>query len=222
MGQIIEKIAVSRGHQIVWKKNRATTYESFQGADVAIEFSVPEMAEEHLTWCLSQNIPVVCGTTGWLSAYDRVAENFIQKKGSLIYASNFSLGVTIFFELNRKLAQMMSSHSDYTVQLKEMHHTQKLDAPSGTALSLANDILKNSKYTSWKLGATHDDTLGIEAERVGQVPGTHFVTYHSEIDSICIKHEAHNRNGFALGSIIAAEWLIDKKGVFTMKDVLGL
>jgi 4-hydroxy-tetrahydrodipicolinate reductase len=222
MGQIIEKIAVSRGHEIVWKKNRTTTYDSFQEADIAIEFSVPEMAVEHLEWCLSQKVPVVCGTTGWLSDYERISEKFTNEKGSLIYASNFSLGVNIFFELNRKLAQMMSPYPEYSIQLKEIHHTQKLDAPSGTALSLANDVLSATKYTSWKLGETNEETLGIDAERIGQVPGTHYVTYKSEIDTISIMHEAHNRNGFALGAVIAAEWLFNKKGVFTMKDVLSL
>ena len=222
MGHIIEQLAVERGHQIVWKKQRTTQYDSFEGADIAIEFSIPEKAVEHLEWCLEKKIPVVCGTTGWLAAYEQIAEKYKREGGSLIYASNFSLGVNIFFELNQKLAEMMSPHAAYKAQIKEIHHTQKLDAPSGTGLTLAKDVIKQKKYKDWKLGETTADTLGIIAERTGQVPGTHEVSYQSEIDTISIVHEAHNRTGFALGAVIAAEWLQNKKGVFTMKDVLGL
>lgn len=222
MGHIIEQIATERGHEIVWKKQSTTPYDSFEGADVAIEFSIPEKAVEHLEWCLDNKIPVICGTTGWLAEYERISEKFSTQNGSLIYASNFSLGVNIFFELNRKLAEMISPYKDYTAQLREIHHTQKLDAPSGTALSLANDILDKTSYNQWKLGETDGQTLGIVAERIEQVPGTHYVTYSSDIDSISIMHEAHNRKGFALGAVVAAEWLVNKEGVFSMKDVLGL
>lgn len=221
MGKTIEALAIQRGHTIVIKTSQIDNVNITQ-ADVAIDFSIPEAAFHNISTCFNNNIPVVSGTTGWLKQFDTAVNLCHEKKGAFIYASNFSLGVNLFFELNSKLAQMMSQFEDYKVDIEEIHHTQKLDAPSGTAITLAEDIITNQKhYTKWSL---EDETraLPIEAKRIENVPGTHIVTYKSDIDTITIEHEAHNRNGFALGAIVAAEWLIDKQGVYTMKDVLNL
>ena len=221
MGKVIEQIALERGHTIVLKKRSSDGYEGLENADVAIDFSVPTSAVNHISECLNNNIPIISGTTGWLEDYDKMVDLCNQKNGSFIYGSNFSLGVNIFFELNKQLAKMMQNLKLYNVSMEEVHHTQKLDAPSGTAISLANDIIKNSNYTNWSL--TKDDTnLFIDAKRIENVPGTHSVFYDSKVDQIEIKHTAHSREGFALGSVIAAEWIKDKKGVYTMKDVLGI
>ncbi|HUH51417.1 MAG TPA: 4-hydroxy-tetrahydrodipicolinate reductase [Flavobacterium sp.] len=222
MGQVIQKIAQERGHEIVVQKSIHDNYDGLEHADVAIDFSAPDSAVAHISECLNRGIPIVSGTTGWLAHYDQMTQLCKDKNGSFIYGSNFSLGVNLFFLLNENLAKLMKSFDAYDVHLHEAHHTQKLDAPSGTAISLANQIIKNSDYTSWELGATKGHTIGITADRIENVPGTHSVTYKSPIDEIEIKHTAHNREGFALGAIIAAEWLIGKKGVFSMKDVLGL
>ena len=221
MGKVIEKIALERGHTIVLKKSSADSFEGLENADVAIDFSVPNSAVSHITECLNKNIPVICGTTGWLNDYDKMQALCKEKNGSFIYGSNFSLGVNVFFELNRQLAKMMHNLKQYKVTMEEVHHTQKLDAPSGTAISLANDIIQNSDKTNWSLGK-EENSIYIDAKRIENVPGTHSVFYDSEVDQIEIKHTAHSREGFALGSIIAAEWLLGKKGVFTMKDVLGI
>ncbi|WP_430400259.1 4-hydroxy-tetrahydrodipicolinate reductase [Flavobacterium sp.] len=221
MGKVIEQIALERGHTIVLKKRSSDDFEGLENADVAIDFSVPKSAVNHISECLNNNIPIISGTTGWLEDYDKMVDLCNQKNGSFIYGSNFSLGVNIFFELNKQLAKMMQNLKQYNVSMEEVHHTQKLDAPSGTAISLANDIIKNSNYTNWSL--TKDDTnLFIDAKRIENVPGTHSVFYDSKVDQIEIKHTAHSREGFALGSVIAAEWIKDKKGVYTMKDVLGI
>ena len=221
MGKVIEQIALERGHTIVLKKRSSDDFEGLENADVAIDFSVPKSAVNHISECLNNNIPIISGTTGWLEDYDKMVDLCNQKNGSFIYGSNFSLGVNIFFELNKQLAKMMQNLKLYNVSMEEVHHTQKLDAPSGTAISLANDIIKNSNYTNWSL--TKDDTnLFIDAKRIENVPGTHSVFYDSKVDQIEIKHTAHSREGFALGSVIAAEWIKDKKGVYTMKDVLGI
>lgn len=225
MGKTIEKLALEKGHEVVFVSGRNTDFSGLELADVAIEFSVPEAAFQHITKCFEMEIPVVSGTTGWLAQYDEALKICQQRNGSFIYASNFSIGVNIFFELNRKLAEMMSAHNAYRVSMEEIHHTQKLDAPSGTAISLANAIVENTRYANWHLGKTaekEEKSIPIEAKREGDVKGTHIVKYQSEIDTISIAHEAHSREGFALGSILAAEWLIGKKGVFSMKDVLGL
>jgi 4-hydroxy-tetrahydrodipicolinate reductase len=221
MGQVIERIALERGHTIVLKKTSSNTFNGLENADVAIDFSVPNSALSHISECLNKNIPVVSGTTGWLDDYDKIVTLCNQKQGSFIYGSNFSLGVNIFFELNKQLAKMMQNLKQYNVSMEEIHHTQKLDAPSGTAISLANDIIQNSEYTNWSL-KKEEHTIYIDAKRIENVPGTHSIFYDSEVDQIEIKHTAHSREGFALGSIIAAEWLLGKKGVFTMKDVLGI
>lgn len=222
MGQVIEKIALERGHTIVLKKSIGDSFEGLQNADIAIDFSVPDAAVSHISECLIKNIPVISGTTGWLDNYDKVIELCNSKKGSFIYASNFSLGVNIFFELNDYLAKMMSNLKQYNVSMEEIHHTQKLDAPSGTAISLAKGVIENSEYTNWTLEKPKNNELHIDAKRIENVPGTHSVFYDSEVDQIEIKHTAHKREGFALGAVIAAEWLAGKKGVFTMKDVLGI
>lgn len=222
MGKVIEKIALERGHEIVLRKGSSDTFEGITNADVAIEFSVPNSAVSHISECLNQNVPVISGTTGWLEKYDEMVHLCQEKKGSFIYASNFSLGVNIFFELNNYLAKMMKNLTDYKVSMEEIHHTQKLDAPSGTAISLANGIIENTDYVNWTLENPTDNQIYIYAKRIENIPGTHSVFYDSKVDQIEIKHTAHSREGFALGSVIAAEWLIGKKGVFTMKDVLGI
>lgn len=222
MGKVIEKVALERGHEIVLRKSSSDTFDGLDQADVAIDFSVPASAVENISACLQHNIPVVCGTTGWLHDYDKMAELCQQKQGAFLYGSNFSLGVNLFFELNRKLAQLMAPHAQYRVSMEEIHHTQKLDAPSGTAISLANDIVALTKLNGWALNAAQPDELAITAKRIEHVPGTHSVFYDSDVDQIEIKHTAHSREGFALGSVIAAEWIIGKTGVFSMKNVLEL
>jgi 4-hydroxy-tetrahydrodipicolinate reductase len=222
MGQTIERIAIERGHEIVLKKDEFNTYEGLSNADVAIDFSIPAAAVDNISNCFQANVPVVSGTTGWLDRYDEMVTLCAEKKGAFLSSSNFSLGVNIFFELNEYLAKMMSKFDSYRVDMEEIHHTQKLDAPSGTAISLAKGVIENSDYTNWTLDKPKENEIHIEALRIADVPGTHTVTYHSNIDEIEIKHTAHNRDGFALGAVIAAEWIVGKQGVFTMKDVLDL
>jgi 4-hydroxy-tetrahydrodipicolinate reductase len=222
MGQVIERIALQRGHEIVLRKDRTNTYDGLSNADVAIEFSVPTAAVSNLSNCFNANVPVISGTTGWLSHYTEMEALCLEKKGALISSSNFSLGVNIFFELNAYLSKMMSKFDSYQVTMEEIHHTQKLDAPSGTAISLAKDIIENSSYSNWTLEDAKNNEIHIEAKRIENIPGTHTVNYNSIVDAIEIKHTAHNREGFALGAVIAAEWIVGKKGIFTMKDVLNL
>jgi 4-hydroxy-tetrahydrodipicolinate reductase len=222
MGKVIEKIALERGHEIVLRKDSSDTFEGITKADIAIDFSVPTSAVSHISECLNQNVPVISGTTGWLENYDEMVHLCQEKNGSFIYASNFSLGVNIFFELNNYLAKMMKNLKDYNVTMEEIHHTQKLDAPSGTAITLAEGVIKHTDYSNWTLETPISNEIRIDAKRIENVPGTHSVFYDSEVDQIEIKHTAHSREGFALGAVVAAEWLVGKKGVFTMKDVLGL
>lgn len=222
MGKVIERIALERGHEIVMKKSSADTFDGLEDADAAIDFSIPDAAVGNITACLERNIPVISGTTGWLEKYHDMAELCEQRNGAFIYGSNFSLGVNVFFELNTYLAKMMGKLKEYKVSMEEVHHTQKLDAPSGTAITLAKDIIAHSDYSSWAIGNPKEDEIFIDAQRVEGVPGTHTVSYNSNVDSIEIKHTAHSREGFALGAVIAAEWLVGKKGVYSMKDVLGL
>ena len=222
MGKVIEKIALQRGHEIVMRKSSNDSFNGLENADVAIDFSVPNSAVTNISTCLNQGIPIVSGTTGWLDEYETMVSLCQKQNGAFIYGSNFSLGVNIFFELNDYLAKIMSKFNQYQVEMEEIHHTQKLDAPSGTAISLAKGIINNSHYQNWVLENPKMDEILIDAKRIENVPGTHSVIYNSEVDSIEIKHIAHNREGFALGSVIAAEWLLEKKGVFTMKDVLNL
>jgi 4-hydroxy-tetrahydrodipicolinate reductase len=222
MGKVIEKVALSRGHQIVLRKTSSSSFEGLENVDVAIDFSIPDAAVGNIMSCFDTNVPVICGTTGWLSQYDEMVTLCKVKNGAMIYASNFSLGVNLFFEMNTYLAKLMSKFDQYKVRMEEIHHTQKLDSPSGTAITLANDIINQSQYTNWALENANANEVLINAKRIENVPGTHAVIYDSEIDSIEIKHIAHSRAGFALGAVIAAEWIIGKKGVFSMKDVLEL
>lgn len=222
MGQVIERIATERGHEIVLKKDEFNTYEGLSNADVAIDFSVPMAAVDNISSCFHAKVPVVSGTTGWLEHYDEMEALCKELNGGFISSSNFSLGVNIFFGLNEYLAKLMAPFDSYKVEMEEIHHTQKLDAPSGTAISLAKGVIENSSYTNWTLEEAKENEIHIEAKRTGTVPGTHTVTYNSVVDSIEIKHTAHNREGFALGAVIAAEWLAGKHGIFTMKDVLNL
>jgi 4-hydroxy-tetrahydrodipicolinate reductase len=221
MGQTIERIALERGHEIVLKKDEFNTYEGLSNADVAIDFSIPTVAVSNISSCFHANVPVISGTTGWLDHYDEMVALCAAKNGAFISSSNFSLGVNLFFELNEYLAKMMSKFDSYKVDMEEIHHTQKLDSPSGTAISLAKGVIENSTYTKWTLDNPQANEIHIEAKRIEDIPGTHTVTYNSVVDSIEIKHTAHNRDGFALGAVIAAEWIIGKQGVFTMKDVLA-
>lgn len=222
MGQVIEKIALQRGHEIVVRKSIEDSFDGLENADVAIDFSAPDAAVENISAALNLSIPVISGTTGWLNDYEKMVQLCNEKKSALISSSNFSLGVNIFFELNSYLAKIMSKFKDYNVGIEEIHHTQKLDAPSGTAISLAKGIIENSDYKNWTLENPKSDVILIDAKRIENVPGTHSVTYNSNIDLIEIKHLAHNREGFALGAVIAAEWILGKQGVYTMKDVLEL
>ncbi|MBS9766650.1 MAG: 4-hydroxy-tetrahydrodipicolinate reductase [Flavobacteriaceae bacterium] len=223
MGKTIEKIAMERGHSIILKVDKDTTDYDITQADIAIDFSVPSVAFENITNCFKKGIPVISGTTGWLTRFDEAVDICHKHKGAFIYASNFSLGVNVFFELNQHLAKIMRQLQQYQVGIEEIHHTQKLDAPSGTAITLAEDIIKNSDKTYWKLDKTPDDKgIPIVAKRIPEVPGTHTITYQSTVDTIEMKHTAHSREGFALGAVIAGEWLLGKTGVYTMKDVLDI
>ena len=222
MGKIIDEIAQSRGHEVVARLRETPTIENLNDPDVVIEFSNPEVAFQNIKTCLENKIPVICGTTGWLDKKPEIERIAMENGTAFLYGSNFSLGVNLFFALNENLAKMMNKFSEYNCQLEEIHHIHKLDAPSGTAISLAEGIIHNSNFEAWKLDESKEKELGIFAIREDEVPGTHSVFYRSEVDEIEIKHTAFNRNGFALGAVIAAEWIVDKKGVFAMKDVLGL
>lgn len=223
MGKIIDEIAQERGHEVVARLKETPTKENLNHAHVVIEFSNPEAAFNNIKASLEQQIPVVCGTTGWLEQKPDIEKITSDNNSAFLYGSNFSLGVNLFFAINEKLAALMQPfEDDYQVQLEEIHHVHKKDAPSGTAISVAEGIIKHSKFNSWKLDETKDEELGIFAIREDEVPGTHSVFYKSEVDEIELKHTAFNRNGFALGAVIAAEWIKDKKGNFGMKDVLGL
>lgn len=222
MGQMIARIAVEKGHKIVAKIDVDTLEVDFSNIDVAIDFSMPKAAFGNISKCFKHNVPVISGTTGWLDRYDEIVTLCEETNGAFIYASNFSLGVNIFFELNAQLAKMMQHLKHYNVDIAEIHHTQKLDAPSGTAITLAEGIIQNTTYEGWKLDKREVSHIPITSKRIGTTPGTHTVTYTSEVDDIAIKHTAHNREGFAEGAVIAAEWIYGKTGVFTMRDVLNL
>lgn len=223
MGKTIEKIALQRGHDVVTRVGRNDSMEDITKADVIIEFTSPESVMGNLKYLIPTQIPIICGTTGWNKHLPEISKLVSQHQSSMVYASNFSLGVNIFFELNKKLAQMMSPFKDYDVKMKEIHHTEKKDAPSGTAITLFEGLSESAQKENWHLGkGLKDNSVPIEAIRVDDVKGTHSVTYQNEIDAIEIIHTAQTRDGFALGSIIAAEWITNKKGIYTMKDVLGL
>lgn len=226
MGKTIEKLAIQRKHDIVYKSSASPLDEAqLKKADVAIDFSIPSAAFKNITTCFKLEIPVISGTTGWLEQYNEACKIAEEKKGKFIYASNFSLGVNLFFELNTTLAKIMANFKDYQVDVKEIHHTEKLDAPSGTAITLAEDIIEHHpNYSAWKYPPNSKEThqIPIEAERIKDVKGTHKIAYKSNIDTLEIQHTAHTREGFALGAIIAAEWLKNqnKSGIYKMKDVL--
>ena len=228
MGRTIEKLAEAKGHEIVLKIGIDNlddfTKSNLQKADVAIEFSRPESAFENVKKCLGAGVPVVCGTTAWLEKLIEAKKIAEQEKVGFIYASNFSVGVNIFFAINRHLAKMMNPHADYNISMEEIHHTQKLDAPSGTAITLAEGVLSEiDRKNNWeKEEQTAPNKIAIASKRIDKVPGTHSVIYDSKIDSIEIKHTAHSREGFASGAILAAEWIVGKEGFFEMKDVLGI
>ena len=219
---MIERLAAGRGHEVVARIDTPTDDRPFDRMDVAIDFSHPDAALDNVRQCLQNGIPVVSGTTGWLEDFEKATDLCRKMDGAFLYASNFSLGVNLFFQLNVQLARLMSGIPGYEVRMTEIHHTRKLDAPSGTAISLAEGIIANSDYEGWDSGMAKQGSIPIESERLGDTPGTHRVAYDSSVDRIEIQHTAHNREGFALGALLAAEWLLDKKGVFGMKDVLNL
>lgn len=222
MGKAIEKIAKNRGHEIVARIDKDQIEGTLEDANVAINFSIPDAAVNNIFSALSIAIPVVCGTTGWLENFKKVTDFTVKNKTAFLYASNFSIGVNLFFKLNEQLVKMMNNQSDYKVSIEEIHHIHKLDTPSGTAITLAEGIIENSESSDWSLSADKSDEIQIDTIREGEVPGTHTITYESSVDAISIKHEAHNREGFALGALVAAEWIVGKKGIFKMSDVLNL
>ncbi len=227
MGKTIEKLALSKGHEIEliidFDNQSDLSTQNLQKVDVAIEFSRPESAYDNILKCLQSDTPVISGTTGWLDKMDEIKNLCTALNGAFLYASNYSIGVNIFFEINRQLAKMMNDFPEYNVALEEIHHTQKLDAPSGTAITLANGILSNIvRKNKWVNDASkEEDQIPIISKRIDDVPGTHRIFYESSIDSIEIKHTAHSRVGFAGGAVKAAEWIVGKKGCFSMKDMLG-
>ncbi|GAB3022198.1 4-hydroxy-tetrahydrodipicolinate reductase [uncultured Cyclobacterium sp.] len=229
MGKIISQMAEERGHRIVAKINIENVADldhlNTDEIDVAIEFSQPSSAVGNITWCMQHHVPVVVGTTGWMDEKEAMTELCAQKNGALFYASNFSIGVNIFFKVNAFLAKLMNDQTAYQADLEEIHHTEKKDAPSGTAITLAEGLINNNKrYSKWKLkegdGQTDEGVLPITSKRIDPAPGTHIVSYTSEIDDITINHTAHNRKGFALGAVLVAEWLPGNKGVLSMNDFL--
>ena len=228
MGKAIEEIAVNRGHQVVLKIDEDNLADfnkkNIEKANVAIEFTGPHSAYENVKKALELDIPLVCGSTGWLERLDEIKKLCVERNGSFIYASNYSVGVNIFFEVNKKLAELMASQKDYEVQVKEIHHTQKKDAPSGTAITLAEQILgKLNRKKNWVNHISENvEELEIISERIDPAAGIHKIKYSSAIDDIEIIHTAHSRQGFALGAVLAAEYIHNKKGIFTMRDVLGL
>ena len=230
MGKIIEEIAISRGHTITGKsssKNPISTLD-FSDTDVAIEFTAPHFAVAHIEHCVDNNVPVVVGTTAWNEKLPHVKDYVSSKNGALLHASNFSIGVNIFFDINKRLSKLMAGYQEYKPSVEEIHHLEKLDAPSGTAVSLANDMmLENDNFSSWIHNEnvkpeTSNTQIPVTSFREDGVPGTHQISYESDIDIIDIKHTAKNRQGFALGAVIAAEWLAKKKGIYTMQDVINL
>jgi 4-hydroxy-tetrahydrodipicolinate reductase len=228
MGKAIESIALNKGHEIVLKidiqNNNDFTEAALQKADVAIEFTGPLSAYENIKKCIAWGVPVVSGSTGWLDKWNEVKDLCEVNNGTLIYSSNYSIGVNLFFELNKQLAQLMQPYNSYDVSMTEVHHTEKKDAPSGTAISLAEQILTNlGRKNKWvNAPSENSNELVIQSERIDPAPGTHMIKYSSEIDDIEIIHTAHTRIGFASGAVLAAEFAFEKKGIFTMKDVLGL
>jgi 4-hydroxy-tetrahydrodipicolinate reductase len=237
MGKAIEKIASAKGHEIVYKVNLENAYDfmaiSLQNVDVAIDFSMPSAAVDNILKCFEAKVPIVVGTTGWYDQFDYIKEKCLNEGQSMVYSTNFSIGVNIFYKLNKLLAKMMNEHPDYDVMIEEIHHTEKKDHPSGTAITLAKQIINDNKNkTTWKDRLIFSDAtpsqsvkpheLLIESIRKGDVTGDHTVKYESVIDEISITHKANSRYGFAKGAILAAEWIQQKKGIYTMEDILKL
>lgn len=228
MGKAIESICLSKKHEVVLKidiENKSDfTLSNLRQADVAIEFTSPETAPGNIITCLEAGVPIVCGTTGWLQHLDKIKNVCTEKNGAFLYSSNFSIGVNIFFEINDRLAELMSGHPEYDISIEEIHHTQKKDSPSGTAITLAEEVLKVSKSKKKWLNAISNEPsdLVISSKRIDPAAGTHSVKYSSKIDDIEIIHTAHSRLGFAMGAVLAAEFIVGKKGIFGMKEVLGM
>ncbi|HTA83549.1 MAG TPA: 4-hydroxy-tetrahydrodipicolinate reductase [Bacteroidia bacterium] len=227
MGKEIEKIALSQSHEVVWKFDETNaaefTAQNLKKADVAIEFTTPDSAVSNIYKCFEANVPVVCGTTGWLKHFDEVKQACNDKKQAFFYASNYSIGVNLFFKLNEQLATIMKPYKNYTPSMEEIHHIHKKDAPSGTGITLAEGLIKkHGGISKWALAEqAKTGELPILAKREGEVPGTHIVSYTSDYDKISIRHEAYSRKGFAEGAVVAALWLVGKKGVYGMNDLLG-
>ena len=221
MGKEIEKISIERGHSISVIIDKDDDVKSLIDSDVAINFSTPSPAVSSIKLALDSSVPIISGTTGWLEKYNEIVEYSKNTGTSFMYASNYSLGVNLFFELNKKLTSLLNKHDQYKIALQEIHHTEKIDKPSGTALTLAEDIIKVTDYKDWSFKNNTNKTIKMESVRENNVPGTHKVKYDSGIDSIEITHTAHSRKGFALGAVVAAEWIIDKKGVFNMTDMIN-
>ncbi len=230
MGKTIEEIAIDRGHEVIIRVNSSNPIEAvdLSEADVAIEFTKPGMAVKHIEFCAESQVPVVVGTTAWSEHLEYVVNHIKRHDATLLHASNFSIGVNIFFDINRRLAKLMNDYPEYGIHIDETHHIHKLDAPSGTAVTLANEImLENNNVSSWiheenEVPESTKDQITVTSFREKDVPGTHAITYKSDIDEIKIEHRAFNRQGFGLGAVIAAEWLVDKKGVYTMQDIIHL
>lgn len=225
MGKEIESIALQRGHSIVLKVDESNasnfTNEELKKADVAIEFSTPHTVIANIKKCFDAQVPIVVGTTGWYDSFKEIETECKQKNTSLFHATNFSLGVNLFFKVNSYLAELMNKYDSYNVEMEEIHHIHKLDKPSGTAISLANQVLdKIDRKKNWSITDNNSETLFIKDVREGEVPGTHIIKYTSSVDDIEIMHKAHNRKGFALGAVIAAEYIKGKKGIFTMNDLI--
>jgi 4-hydroxy-tetrahydrodipicolinate reductase len=226
MGKAVEEIAEERGHKIAHKINvnntQALKFIDHTAIDVAIEFSQPDAAFDNISYCLNNKIPIVSGTTGWLDRKAEIDDLCLRSGGVFFYASNFSLGVNLFFKLNEMLAAMMNQHPNYKSDIHEIHHTEKLDAPSGTAITLAEGMIENiNSKKGWLNEPSEDESVvTIESKREANVPGTHIVRYHSDMDEITIRHVARTRTGFALGAVLVAEWILDKKGVLSMKDFM--
>jgi len=221
MGKTIESLALKKGHEIVERTTRNSGTPNINNCDVAIEFSIPECAVNNIEHCINNGIPVISGTTGWLDDYDKIINLCEKRNGTFLYASNFSVGVNLFFSINEYAAKIMAPWKEYIPEIEEIHHTEKLDSPSGTAISLANQITDLTNQKGWTQ-TQEKDKLNIISKRINDTIGTHSIHYKNEIDTISLKHEAHSRIGFAKGALLAAEWIANKKGVYTMKDVLQL
>ncbi len=222
MGREIEKLALEEKCQIVSIIDKKKLFGDIKDSEVAINFSTPNSALENIFLALNNDVPVVCGTTGWLNDFDKVVKHTKEKNTAFLYSSNFSFGVNLFFKINHELAKLIKEQTDYNISIKETHHIEKIDAPSGTAISLAEDIINNTKYENWSLTSRNEkNILSVKSERKEKVHGIHQVNYSSILDDISIRHESFSRKSFAKGALLAALWLKGKKGVFGMNDVLN-